>query len=421
VTPTDNWYVCMDAPDDMLPDMFIGRMPGSSPEMLAKEIDKIVGFENATWPVPEKVLLVADNNEMSFENLNETLVQYPPTAFGVNRVYLRLYANVNDATQDIISSINHGVMVTNYVGHGSVTNWTGEYMFDSADIPLLTNSDRLTFVTGMTCLNGYFSQPFYYCLAEEFVAAQGKGAISSFAPSGLGYVWEHEILGTELFSILFDHRNSILGSLTTQAKIAAYARGVTQDMVKTFTLFGDPACRLKYAAFSNPTVTTTAVSAITTHGASSGGEVVSDGGADITARGVCWGQSADPTVSSSHTSDGTGSGHFASNITGLSRGATYHVRAYATNSAGKTGYGEDRSFTTLSTPPCPDCSGNAVVIKNVTFYAGTECECVGTTSITVGPGVTFEKGCRVTLKSRKISFHPDVHVERGAVIDTKSN
>ena len=251
VTPEDNWYVCMDGPDDVLPDMFIGRIPGNSPEMVAAEIDKIVAFEDSTWPAMGKVLLAADDNEMSFEDLNEDLVPYLPPEFGVNRVYLDSYSDADEATQDILSSINEGMMVTNYVGHGSSINWgilNGEYMFDSENVPALTNWDRLTFVTAMTCLNGYFSQPFHYCLAEEFVAADGKGAIGAFAPSGLGYVWEHEILDPELFSMLFDQKNPILGSLTTEAKIAAYAQGVTEDIVKTFTLFGDPACRLKTAA-----------------------------------------------------------------------------------------------------------------------------------------------------------------------------
>jgi len=254
VTPEDNWYVCMDGPDDVLPDMFIGRIPASSAEMAAAGINKITDFENSTWPAPEKVLLTADNNEISFEDLNEDLVPYLPPEFGVDRVYLRLYPNVEDATQDIISSINQGMMVTNYVGHGSVTNWTGEYLFDSGDVPALTNSDRLSFVIAMTCLNGYFSQPFHYCLMEEFVAAEGKGAIGAFAPSGLGYVWEHEILDPELFSILFDQENSILGPLTTEAKISAYAQGVTEDTVKIFKLFGDPACELKVTVSIFPAI-----------------------------------------------------------------------------------------------------------------------------------------------------------------------
>jgi len=95
----------------------------------------------------------------------------------------------------------------------------------------------------------------------------------------------------------------------------------------------------------SPTVITMAISSITATTASSGGNVTSDGGASVTAKGVCWSTSTNPTTSDSHTSDGTGTGSFTSSITGLSAGTTYHVRAYATNSAG-TGYGSDVTFKT---------------------------------------------------------------------------
>jgi len=45
--------------------------------------------------------------------------------------------------------------------------------------------------------------------------------------------------------------------------------------------------------------------------------VTNDGGSEITARGVCWGTTQNPTISSSKTTDGTGTGSFTSNITGL--------------------------------------------------------------------------------------------------------
>jgi hypothetical protein len=96
-----------------------------------------------------------------------------------------------------------------------------------------------------------------------------------------------------------------------------------------------------------PSVTTAGISNITSTTATGGG-TVTFGGAAVTARGVCWGTSANPTISGSHTSNGTGIGPFTSVITGLSPYTTYHVRAYAVNSAG-TGYGDDDYFTTL----CP--------------------------------------------------------------------
>ena len=96
-----------------------------------------------------------------------------------------------------------------------------------------------------------------------------------------------------------------------------------------------------------PTVTTNVVSGISTTSATCGGNVTSDGEASVTTRGVCWSTSQNPTVSNSHTTDGSGLGNFSSSITGLTANTTYYVRAYATNSVG-TAYGAEVSFTTSS-------------------------------------------------------------------------
>jgi len=112
-----------------------------------------------------------------------------------------------------------------------------------------------------------------------------------------------------------------------------------------------------------PAVTTTAVTSITVSSAISGGNITSEGTSAVTARGVCWGTTANPTIADSKTTDGTGIGAFTSTITGLTSATLYHVRAYATNGEG-TAYGEDVSFTTSS------------LIKTISFFAdwagGTE-------------------------------------------------
>ena len=96
-----------------------------------------------------------------------------------------------------------------------------------------------------------------------------------------------------------------------------------------------------------PTVSTAAVSDTTTTTALCGGEIVSDGGADLMARGVCWSTQPNPTLTDNagFTVDGYCTGAFSSELTGLSSGTTYYVRAYATNGMG-TSYGEVISFTT---------------------------------------------------------------------------
>jgi|GEM_PF-932068 len=95
-----------------------------------------------------------------------------------------------------------------------------------------------------------------------------------------------------------------------------------------------------------PTVTTDDVTSITFTSASCGGNVTSDGKAAVTARGVCWSTSENPTTDDSHTTDGSGTGSFTSSLIDLTPDTLYYVRAYATNAVG-TAYGSEVSFETL--------------------------------------------------------------------------
>jgi hypothetical protein len=90
------------------------------------------------------------------------------------------------------------------------------------------------------------------------------------------------------------------------------------------------------------------VDGITYSEASTGGTITSNGGADITARGVVWSTTPIPTTAlATKTTNGTGTGTFTSTLTGLAPATTYYVRAYATNGAG-TAYGNEVSFTTTN-------------------------------------------------------------------------
>lgn len=70
-------------------------------------------------------------------------------------------------------------------------------------------------------------------------------------------------------------------------------------------------------------------------------------GDTITARGVCWSTSANPTTSDSKTTDGTGEGAIVSRMTPLNASTLYYARAYATNAGGTT-YSTQMTFTTPS-------------------------------------------------------------------------
>ncbi len=107
-----------------------------------------------------------------------------------------------------------------------------------------------------------------------------------------------------------------------------------QDTIKTHTI---------------PTLTTLTAQATSQTTASSGGNINNDGGTFVTARGICWNTTGNPTTNDTKTSDGIGNGNFTSTLTNLTADITYYIRAYATNKVG-TAYGNTVSIKTTKFP-----------------------------------------------------------------------
>jgi len=146
-------------------------------------------------------------------------------------------------------------------------------------------------------------------------------------------------------------------------------------------------------AASLPTVSTLNISNISKYSASSGGNVSSEGSSSVTSRGICFSTSINPTISGSHTTNGSGLGSFISNMTSLSANTTYYIRAYATNSGG-TSYGNTISFTTLMEQTNP-----TLITNTATF--------ITTISATSGGVITSDGGAEI--------------IEKGVCFDTSPN
>jgi uncharacterized protein (TIGR02145 family) len=143
-----------------------------------------------------------------------------------------------------------------------------------------------------------------------------------------------------------------------------------------------------------PTLTTSSVSAITPTTANGGGNISSDGGAAVSARGLVYGTSSNPTLANAVLTMGSGTGSFSGTISGLTPNTTYYIRAYATNSTG-TGYGNQQTFTSSAT-------SNTLPVVTSTSITG-----LTTIQATFNAEVNSQGGGTVT--------------ERGAVWNTSGN
>ena len=184
----------------------------------------------------------------------ESLIEILPAAYTDISLYLSQYAAITTATADLIEAISHGALITNYLGHGGVDTWSSRWFQTpnlklrqtQDDVSLLTNTDQYTFLIILNCLSGAFSEVNDdYCMAEEFVRQQNKGAVFCVAPSSSGFLSEQEVLGKKIYDYLFNENITIGGALLTASKIAAYQQKNSRDLLETFIFFGDPALELK--------------------------------------------------------------------------------------------------------------------------------------------------------------------------------
>ena len=147
-------------------------------------------------------------------------------------------------------------------------------------------------------------------------------------------------------------------------KLKAYARNSVCPAYGeelTLTMEADP-----------PTVQTLEVSNLGQNSAMGNGNVTNDGGAAITERGVCWSTSPMPDLNDSHavSEETPDIGTFTAMMNGLIPNTHYYVRAYAKNSAGKIGYGNDKDFTTLQSVSAPTVITLAVTEPTTTTATG---------------------------------------------------
>lgn len=161
------------------------------------------------------------------------------------------YPDGTSARSALISAINSGAAFVTYNGHSTTTTWAGEKILNVNAISNLTNTSAWPVFLPMTCLEGQFHQMTGAGLSESLVRAVNDsgmpvGAVAAWGPTGLGIATGHTYLYTGFFEAVFHKGILTIGDAILYAKRKLYeSDSPFKDLLETYTLFGDPAMRLR--------------------------------------------------------------------------------------------------------------------------------------------------------------------------------
>ena len=257
-TAADNRYVTL-AGADRLPDMIISRLSVNSAAEASAMVSKILAYEQT--PVPgawqQQVLAVADNADSAgnFPVISDNLLSdCLPSPYTAIKVYYGIapHTTVASARAAIQSEFIAGKLLVNFVGHAYRAAWANEDLLMTTDVPLLVNEGRHPVVLAMTCREGQFQEPGPYttespgeeALGEVVTRAQGRGAVASWSPTGLGVASGHDHLNRGFYDALFTSGTGIVGQAVAAGKLRLFLANTSPDLLDTYMLFGDSATRM---------------------------------------------------------------------------------------------------------------------------------------------------------------------------------
>jgi hypothetical protein len=251
-TASDVWYAVREEETGadqaaLEPLLAVGRFPAQTAEQIGAMVAKTLAYEREQVGAPwnESALLLVDNDDPGFEVVADRFANN--VGQGYRSEIVVLTGDGSLARRRLLQALDEGVGLLGYFGHGSMTLWAQEKIFDSEDVPSLANRDHLPIVFTVTCLSGLFNHPAAVSLGEELLRADNGGAVAALVPSSAGGLPDQRFLADALARSLAKARTpgnadtSSLGQAiqSAQAELPKESAGA-REMGLTFNLLGDP-------------------------------------------------------------------------------------------------------------------------------------------------------------------------------------
>lgn len=249
---------------DYYPDIIIGRFSAENESQVTKMVNRTIFYKssiyNDNWAHDGAGIASAggpgDNNEYDYQhlrNIRDSLLNYH--YYNVDEFYDGSQggqdAPGNPTVTMVSSSVNGGISIINYTGHGQEDRWTTSN-FTNTDVTNLTNADMLPFIFSVACEVGSFSN--YTCFAESWIRAEYSnkpaGAIG-FYGSSIEQDWSPPMEAQDEFNeLLTEEENLTFGALCFNGScqmMDIYGNNPSAsgtNMFLTWHLFGDPSIKV---------------------------------------------------------------------------------------------------------------------------------------------------------------------------------
>ena len=236
---SDSWFSRFDGAGPL---MATGRFPAQNAPQLRAMVDKTIRYEQSvateesTWR--QRALLVADDEPL-FDDATVDLAQdLGGKGYQVYRLQMSQSENIH---YNIISAINQGVALVNYMGHGSKGAWGDEAVLQNSDAQALYNGSRLPILTALTSQNGAFAEPQIDSLAESLLRINDGGVVAAIAPSGRANSNQNLPLAEQFYDQLLNGEGDTVGDALYQLMRESASDPDVQDALVAINLLGDPA------------------------------------------------------------------------------------------------------------------------------------------------------------------------------------
>ncbi len=250
----DNYYVCMDSPTEIFPDIFGARLPIQNALQIETMLAKIVNYEEHPYTYDpfwlRNALMVADNQfpsqAQTKHRVRERLLNY---GYGrVDSIYAKNYSSSYAIGVAITNAINEGRGIVNYRGRGWSSGWYGGIgsIFNISQVAALNNGRMLPVVTSVGCGVAKFDE--YNCYGEQWLRngtpTNEKGAVSFFGPTWNTHTRHNNKLDTGIYRGLLQEGLTTFGEVTMRGKYHMYdicGDGDTTDtQMNEYLILGDP-------------------------------------------------------------------------------------------------------------------------------------------------------------------------------------